>query len=159
MSTFNKMNNNQPNGSVEFHQENGLSAVRRGLAMFPAFLALLLMGVLLLVWQPGRVAAAPDAPVFEGVEWATVGTNSGTEITIPVPSGTAEGDLLIAPVIHGFATTTIVPPAGWTLIDAGPCDGDRCAVGAWYRVASAAEPANYTFAWQNGQRAVGAILR
>ena len=118
--------------------------------MFPAILALLLMGALLLAWPMSRAAAAPDSPVFETSETNTV---DATSITIGKPAGTVVDDLLIAAVNHGVTISfldnvTITPPSGWTQIDHGQCDNNQCVecvLGVWYKLAGGSEPSDYTF--------------
>lgn len=161
MSAFNRLIHNQqasPSAQGKDDHRKGKRALL-GPVMICALLALLPIAVLLLTWQPNQVEAGPNAPMLEGVETTTVDTSSVTSLTIKVPSGTVEGDLLIATVIHGFASTTIVPPSGWEQIDLVSCESDRCMVGAWFRVSGGNEPDDYTFTWKSGERAVGAILR
>ena len=68
--------------------------------MFPALIALLLMGALLLAWPMSRAAAAAEAPVFQSLTTAAVQEAQGDSITIEKPADTVDGDLLIAAVIH-----------------------------------------------------------
>jgi hypothetical protein len=97
-------------------------------------------------------------------------------LTIAVPAGTVASDVMVASVTYrhcsgvsgGACTTTIAPPAGWTPVNTvtdqttggGPGGfGNRLFV--YQRVATAAEPANYTWTF-GGQLthagALGAIL-
>lgn len=79
-------------------------------------------------------------PTFVAFSRATTppntGTASGGSIIIPVPTGTADGDLLFAFVSVG--TGVITPPAGWTAMFS--VDTSM----AYRRVASS-EPASYTW--------------
>lgn len=88
-------------------------------------------------------------------------------LTIAVPTGTTAGDVMIASVVYrpcsassgGACTTTITPPAGWTLIrnvnttTGGGTDGYGSRLFVYWRVATAAEPVSYT--WYFG----GALLQ
>jgi hypothetical protein len=67
-------------------------------------------------------------------------TTSSTTITVNVPSGTANGDLMILVVCSGAGTTTWTTPSGWTLWSP-TLDANGRAV--FYRTASS-EPASYT---------------
>lgn len=100
MSTKNNVNSNRIGDSSDRRHEHGKLTVRRGLFMFPALLALILMGALLLAWPMGRAAAAPDSPSFE-----TFSTNAvdASSITIVKPADTVDDDLLIAAIVHGVS--------------------------------------------------------
>lgn len=88
-----------------------------------------------------------SAPVFRSAAEAYSGTG-GNSITIAVPAGTVEGDLLVASVYFNDRNQGVVAPSGpfgWTLIDYYE-DGDPSAsVGCWYKIAGASEPADYTW--------------
>lgn len=76
------------------------------------------------------------------VATATATASGGPlSITVAVPIGTVDGDVMICGVNAGVATMT--PPAGWTAIDGYMSGFTRY---WWYRVASS-EPASY--AWTN----------
>ena len=127
MSTFNKSSNNQPVNPVDTHHESGILTMRRGLSMFPALIALLLMGALLLAWPMSRAAAAAEAPVFQSLTTAAVQEAQGDSITIEKPADTVDGDLLIAAVIHapdGELFPPDAPTSDWTEIDQGQCTPD-----------------------------------
>lgn len=101
---------------------------------------------LLLLLEP---AAAPPA----GGPLALAGTAtryenaSGTSVVLPVPTGAAAGELLIAAVSHS-QIADIPTIAGWTAISAvvsGSGAGSQSTRG-FYRIATASEPASYTWA-------------
>jgi len=107
------------------------------LPLLLTLLASLVFGVLPI--GSGVAYASPAAPVYR-----TFSENFGEGISILVdkPSGTVDGDLLVA----GMTTddgTTLTPPVGWTLINQGS-SGAKVTSGSWWKVASS-EPANYTF--------------
>lgn len=88
------------------------------------------------------------------VESTSTVAGAGSGFTITKPSGTVDGDVLIA-VAAASVADGWTPPAGWTSIAAvssGP------SVAAWYRVASG-EGANYTFTSGNTNRVAAAMLR
>jgi hypothetical protein len=94
-----------------------------------------------------------------------VGTS--TEVIIPKPIGVSENDLMIAAVHTGWCQTgsPIVTPAGWTLIAETGNVGSGCGesntsilLSTFYKIASASEPANYTFEGSSTQIYVGGIV-
>ena len=85
-------------------------------------------------------------------------TNAVTAISINLPSGATDGDLLIAAVMHGSDAAVISAPGGWTSIANGGCDGSNCTLGVWYKVA-VSETGPYSFTWSGTNGAAGAILR
>ncbi len=82
-------------------------------------------------------------------------------LTVAVPAGTVLDDVMIASIAYrpcsnasgGACTTTITPPAGWTLIrgtdttTGGGTGGFGSRLLVYSRVATAAEPANYTWSF------------
>lgn len=75
------------------------------------------------------------------------GAASGTTVTVAVPSGLADGDILIA-LIRGQGTATGTTPASATGFTAahGQANGDRVHIIMYHVVTSAAgEPTSYTF--------------
>lgn len=87
-------------------------------------------------------------------------------LTINVPAGTQADDVMIASIVVRPANMLITPPAGWTLVrlinqPAGGGTGGAGQVQAtYYRVATAAEPASYTWRFYGGvsNGAAGGIL-
>lgn len=80
---------------------------------------------------------------------ATTSTSTNTNITIAKPTGVITGDLMLVNIAKGGNRTTAPSLAGWTLIDGVNLGGGGATqrYGAvLYRVATAGEPANYTFA-------------
>ncbi len=70
---------------------------------------------------------------------------SGTSVTITKPSGTVEGDALVAMVVvSAGALPNITPPAGWTAVGTFAIGGAKRA-GVWTKIAGGSEPANYTW--------------
>ena len=80
---------------------------------------------------------------------ATIATSTNTNITIAKPTGVITGDLMLVNIAKGGNRTTAPSLAGWTLINGVNLGGTSATqrYGAvLYRVATAGEPANYTFA-------------
>ena len=81
-------------------------------------------------------------------------------MTISKPSGTAEGDVLVAamntstPLAH-----SITPPSGWTQVGITASAANR--FGVWQKIAGASEPADYTWTTSGSisSASPGAILR
>jgi hypothetical protein len=60
-----------------------------------------------------------------------------TTISLTAPTGIQEGDILVLQgVRYGAAATPLVPPAGFTEVEAQWTDGSYVRAGLWYRVAS-----------------------
>ena len=115
---------------------------------------------------PGQSSSSYVDPVggggFETVTFMTSATHvllaEATNITIAAPAGIALDDLLLA-VLVVTKDRSLSAPAGWTLIEELPADGDKVTLSLWYKVASASEPADYQFSWSDDQAAIGAIYR
>lgn len=104
-------------------------------------------------------AAGP--PSVQSTATAVQGPGSGLGITVNVPTGTVDGDLLVAIVSidNSEDTLPITAPAGWTQIfQHGQTGGGQSALGVWWRIASS-EPSSYSFSWTPAEEAFGAILR
>lgn len=87
-------------------------------------------------------------------------------LTINVPAGTQADDVMIASIVVRPANMLITPPAGWTLVRlinqpaGGGTGGSGQVQATYYRVATAAEPASYTWRFFGGvsNGAAGGIL-
>lgn len=91
---------------------------------------------------------ATGAPFVQGTPttWESVGGGDNS-ITLAVPAGVQEGELLVA-VGGRNGTGNIATPAGWTLIRTQT--GGALRLNAWAKYASASEPASYEFAMGGG---------
>lgn len=69
---------------------------------------------------------------------ASLATLGSTDMVIPKPTGTVEGDLLTTFIIL-TANATVTPPAGWTTVV------NAAGVKAYWKIAGPSEPASYTF--------------
>jgi len=101
------------------------------------------------------------APAFESVATAIQGPSSGTSLTVARPTGTTDGDLLVAVIgIDNSANSLpITQPVGWTeVFQQGKSGGGESALGVWYRIASS-EPANYSFTWATAEEGFAAVQR
>jgi hypothetical protein len=92
------------------------------------------------------------APVVESS--ATGGTN-GSTLTLNKPTGTQEGDVLVAWIV-GQSTTSA--PSGWTVIDSVDFNESPLSdsLTTLYKVAGASEPSSYDFSQSGG---IGGIVR
>jgi hypothetical protein len=95
---------------------------------------------------------AINKPIIYIANEQTQVTSSATTITINVPSGTADGDLLIAVLTAPAGGTTWTTPSGWTV-------GITASQGrtVFYKTASS-EPASYTFTSSTSVTNQGYIL-
>jgi hypothetical protein len=122
---------------------------------------------------------AMPTPGSSGAKTATMSSSSdyvahllalagGSALSIPVPTGTVAGDVMVASIAvrpcttgGGACTLTINTPAGWTLLSTisqttGGSTGSRLAV--YYRVATAADPgATYTWGFGGSPAHTGAV--
>jgi RHS repeat-associated protein len=81
-----------------------------------------------------------------------------TSLSIPTPTGTVAGDVMIAAIGFNNSSAAITPPAGWTLIrrtDNSSTTSNSLAV--YRRTAVAGEPASHAFAVAGGNFLVGGI--
>jgi hypothetical protein len=81
------------------------------------------------------------------------------DITLSIPAGTSEGDLLIAAVVTDD-DETISPPAGegWSEIDQG-YGYWNVTLGVWWKLADASESPTHQFTWGTNQQAYGWMMR
>ncbi|NNF65688.1 MAG: cadherin-like domain-containing protein, partial [Acidimicrobiia bacterium] len=98
-------------------------------------------------------ATAASAPAFRSA--ATVDTDANF-IVVPVPVGVVAGDLLLAQITADNGTVTITAPAGWSTIRQDSL-GDKVTQSLFYKVATASEPANYTFTLSVNRKTAGVI--
>jgi len=110
----------------------------------------------LLALKPATATVATSsggsAPTFRAASSAATTVSCGSpciSLTISVPAGVVNGDVMIANIVASGTTSTIQAPAGWTLIRRTTSDMTLITVSyleqaVYYRVA-AGEPANY--AW------------
>ncbi len=90
-----------------------------------------------------------------------------TEVVIPKPAAVSENDLMIAAIHTGWCQTgsPVTAPDGWTLIAETGNVGSGCGesntsilLSTFYKIASASEPADYTFEGSSTQIYVGGIV-
>jgi hypothetical protein len=89
---------------------------------------------------------------------ASQGVNSGsaTSLVIPAPAGIQAGDVLIA-CVAARGNPNFTAPAGWTLIRLD-VNGFTLRQALYWKVATGAEPAEYTWTLSNTQAAAGGIM-
>ena len=102
-----------------------------------------MLGILLL--QGMLSALSADAAIaFRAKSTATQYFSFGTTITVSVPAGVQDGDLLYAAVAMQSATA-IPTPAGWTLIRSTKDGANLIRLATFYRIASGDAGASYTW--------------
>lgn len=100
------------------------------------------------------VPSIRSASAAEGV------SSGGTTVTIPKPTGVANGDLLIAHIDgRGTATITCTPPAGWTQSMSPQARSTSGREFIYHKVISDAgsEPSDYTFTISTSSTHIGDI--
>lgn len=105
-----------------------------------------------------KAAAGAVGPITTTISAAAenhgvlIALHDGSQLTIAVPTGTVLGDVMIAAIATNPSTVPITAPAGWTLIQAvtqGTATSNR--ISTYYRVATATEPASYTWLLSTAQ--------
>jgi len=115
-----------------------------------------------------RAAASASLASAVGISPALVsrinndaGASGAMALTINRPGSVLAGHVLVAQLAlkgNAAAVGTITPPAGWTLVNQTSSGGAAPVTQAVYwKLATAAEPASYTWNWVNTVRAEGGI--
>lgn len=99
-----------------------------------------------MLWAPSTAEAAITA---RGTA-STAVANNATTISLTLPAGVLEGDLLLATVATSTGTT-ITPPAGWTRVSPATgtpvacVNGTNSTIQVWWKVAAVGEAGPYSF--------------
>lgn len=107
----------------------------------------------LTVTVPGSPPPPGSGAFFRSV--STAGTPGAPEISVPVPAH-EPGDVLLASIDYRGRSEITAPP-GWSLLRAD-VSGTAMRKATYLRVASAAEPASYTWRFAAAPAAVGSML-
>lgn len=105
------------------------------------------------------IATAATSVALQGAP-TLVEQASGASVAVPVPAGVTAGEFLVAAVATSDNATLTIP-SGWTTIpgsDVLDASGPISCHG-YYRVATAAEPASYTWSGITGTRTSGIMQR
>ncbi len=95
------------------------------------------------------------APSFRAA--ASRARGGDVDITILRPAGVVADDVMVASIaVRGGSSTTITPPAGWTTVNIID-NGTTIRLAIYTRVATAAEPADYTWAFSAQVASSGGI--
>lgn len=102
------------------------------------------------------MGAAGSSKAIEFVASAkTSNSNSSTTLVIDKPTGTQEGDLMVAIACVDNNSNTWTQPAGWNEV---ADQGAGTAIMASHYIAGASEPSSYTFTFSAGRRLSGIII-
>ncbi len=82
-------------------------------------------------------------PIIETSQTKRLASNT-TSCTVTKPSGTVEGDLMVA-FVGKDDDPSISEPSGWTQVRENDSGVDGPRLGAYYKVAGSGEPADYTW--------------
>lgn len=107
---------------------------------------------------PSDPSAAQSCSVPPNITFRAATTASGTDsLTLPVPTGTVAGDLLLAQVAHGYTAAARTAPSGWTLVRED--SSSTVLTSALYvRTAGAGEPgATFSFPAGSGVSMAGGV--
>ncbi len=115
-----------------------------------------LRGALGVLWGVvGLVSLAHSQIVLRGT--AQAGLAASGNLVVGAPAGVAERDVLFATVALGASGASVVPPAGWALLQDTPqATANSLRVMTFYKVASASEPGSYV--WTPASVGTGAVL-
>ncbi len=94
-----------------------------------------------------------DPIAIVGSPGGTGSTKNGSPLSVATPSGVATGNLMIATVSLRDATATLTPPVGWALQASVATAGPTSKQYVYTKVATASEPASYSFSWAGGSGA------
>lgn len=93
-------------------------------------------------WKAATICVAPaDAAVVPMLKAVA----SATSATVAKPTGTVEGDVMLAFVARFNSNTPPSAPSGWTVITSGAHGNTTAAFAVMGKVAGASEGSNYTF--------------
>jgi len=108
--------------------------------------------------SPEEIAELASRVIYHEFTEAKLPDN-GQDITLSIPPGTSEGDLLIAAVVTDD-DETISPPAGegWSEIDQD-VGYWSVTLGVWWKLADASESPTHQFTWGSNEQAYGWIMR
>ena len=106
----------------------------------------------------GMATGAEAAIAFRSA--ASVDQNgSAGSITINRPTGTQKGDVMVAVIAVVPSSASITAPGGWALINRqNNPSGNSNALAVYYKVASATEPASYTWVLSANNGNAGGIM-
>jgi len=114
-------------------------------------------------FEPEVEAAISVRNTGLGTTGAT-GTTTATTVTISVPSGTINGDVMVANITVYGTTVTFTTPTGWTLVPnlttsgtASGTAGTDVRMNSYYKVAGFSEPASYVFTISAARQIAGGI--
>jgi hypothetical protein len=101
------------------------------------------------------ISGGPNTATILYESSSTATTAGASSLTISPPTGLVDNNVMIAVFNVNIETTTITPPAGWTLIRMINTPLTANASTYWKRASS--ESGSYTFNFSSSQRASGAI--
>ena len=117
-----------------------------------------------LLWALWLLTASP--PTWAGVAYVASSTAGGAaptaSITVNAPAGLVAGDLMLAMISQRTSNlpldqNMVSTPVGWTLV-LSQDDGSTVGMSIYRKVATASEPANFTWTLGSSGRTSGAIL-
>ena len=101
-------------------------------------------------------SCSPAATIAFRAASSATGVDS---LTLPTPSGTTAGDVLVAQVANRYTAYTLTAPSGWTLVRRDT-SGSAVTSAVFWRVATSSEPASATFSLSgtSGVQTVGGVV-
>lgn len=118
-----------------------------------AMLRIFCTTIVLLLIVDGAQAAVAFRASANNRQSSTV---SGGTITVNKPTGTINGDVMLASVAVVKNTSTVITPAGWTLVQSSnQTNGNTSRLYTYYKVAGGSEPASYIWTFSGAN--IGAV--
>lgn len=93
-------------------------------------------------------------PALRDISWAFESVTTDAGVTVPAPAY-VENDILIAILMADTGSPTWTPPSGWTEVGKAT---NTSHLALFRKVATASEPATYTFASSNNETYNGAVI-
>src|SRR5215204_452246 len=97
-----------------------------------------------LVARAGQSGGGGGGLTYIGSETGDTGTTPQVKVTVPVPTGTKQGDVMLALLQADYGNVGGTLPSGWTLINEH-LEGRDLSLHAYYKIAAATEPPSYTW--------------
>jgi hypothetical protein len=102
------------------------------------------------VAPPSSLVAAVSCSPASTIAFRAASSATGVDsLTLPRPSGTTAGDVLVAQVANRYSPYTLTAPSGWTLVRRDT-SGAQVTSAVFWRVATSSEPASATFSLSGG---------
>ncbi len=112
----------------------------------------------LILWTEARPDTSFSGTSLIAFRAAATGVSASGSVTINKPTGTVQNDVMVAGIAVRPNTATITAPAGWTLLRSTKQAANTAnQLSTYWKLATASEPASYTFTVGANAGAAGGI--